>query len=86
MRQKRAKTYRKLMSLYSLTFGFREPYQVLGAHGQARPCFVNELTRLYSGRRILQRYEKLEYRRRQADLYCFARVSQAQYALSSAPA
>jgi U3 small nucleolar RNA-associated protein 23 len=44
MRQKRAKTYRKLMSLYSLTFGFREPYQVLGAHGQARLCFVHELT------------------------------------------
>jgi len=30
MRQKRAKTYRKLMSLYRLSFGFREPYQVLG--------------------------------------------------------
>ena len=30
MRQKRAKAYRKLMSLYSLTFGFRQPYQVLG--------------------------------------------------------
>ncbi|KAI0669979.1 Fcf1-domain-containing protein [Trametes maxima] len=29
MRQKRAKAYRKLMSLYSLTFGFRQPYQVL---------------------------------------------------------
>ncbi|PCH33571.1 Fcf1-domain-containing protein [Wolfiporia cocos MD-104 SS10] len=29
MRQKRAKTYRKLMSLYSLSFGFRQPYQVL---------------------------------------------------------
>ncbi|KAL4064819.1 Fcf1-domain-containing protein [Scleroderma yunnanense] len=29
MRQKRAKTYRKLMSLYRLSFGFREPYQVL---------------------------------------------------------
>ena len=30
MRQKRAKTYRKLMSLYRLSFSFREPYQVLG--------------------------------------------------------
>ncbi|KAF9044892.1 Fcf1-domain-containing protein [Hymenopellis radicata] len=29
MRQKRAKTYRKLMALYSTTFGFRQPYQVL---------------------------------------------------------
>ncbi|KAI6106988.1 Fcf1-domain-containing protein [Pisolithus croceorrhizus] len=29
MRQKRAKTYRKLMSLYCMSFGFREPYQVL---------------------------------------------------------
>ncbi|KAM6498268.1 Fcf1 domain containing protein [Amanita muscaria] len=29
MRQKRAKTYRKLMHLYTLTFQFREPYQVL---------------------------------------------------------
>ncbi|OSD03511.1 PIN domain-like protein [Trametes coccinea BRFM310] len=29
MRQKRAKAYRKLMSLYALSFGFRQPYQVL---------------------------------------------------------
>lgn len=29
MRQKRAKAYRKLMSLYCLSFGFRQPYQVL---------------------------------------------------------
>ncbi|GLB36325.1 putative fcf1 [Lyophyllum shimeji] len=29
MRQKRAKAYKKLMSLYSMTFGFRQPYQVL---------------------------------------------------------
>ncbi|KAI0068472.1 hypothetical protein BV25DRAFT_1773973, partial [Artomyces pyxidatus] len=29
MRQKRAKTYRKLMNMYCLTFGFRQPYQVL---------------------------------------------------------
>ncbi|KAF5377531.1 hypothetical protein D9615_005249 [Tricholomella constricta] len=29
MRQKRAKAYRKLMSLYSMTFGFRQPYQIL---------------------------------------------------------
>jgi len=29
MRQKRAKTYKKRMNMYSTTFGFREPYQVL---------------------------------------------------------
>ncbi|TRM65803.1 Fcf1-domain-containing protein [Schizophyllum amplum] len=29
MRQKRAKSYRKLMSLYHINFGFRQPYQVL---------------------------------------------------------
>ncbi|KAI5121349.1 hypothetical protein M0805_000657 [Coniferiporia weirii] len=29
MRQKRAKTYRKLMHSYCMTFGFRQPYQVL---------------------------------------------------------
>jgi U3 small nucleolar RNA-associated protein 23 len=30
MRQKRAKAYRKLMAMYEMTFGFRQPYQVLG--------------------------------------------------------
>jgi hypothetical protein len=29
MRGKRSKQYRKLMHQYELTFGFREPYQVL---------------------------------------------------------
>jgi len=29
MRQKRAKAYKKLMHLYCMSFGFREPYQVL---------------------------------------------------------
>lgn len=29
MRQKRAKTYKKLMASYSLAHGFRQPYQVL---------------------------------------------------------
>ena len=40
MRQKRAKAYRKLMSLYSMSFGFRQPYQVLGAPPlpHTRPC------------------------------------------------
>lgn len=31
MRQSRTKAYRKLMAMYSTSFGFREPYQVLGA-------------------------------------------------------
>ena len=30
MRGKRSKQYRKLMQSYGMTFGFREPYQVLG--------------------------------------------------------
>lgn len=30
MRAKRSKKYRKLMHQYEMTFGFREPYQVLG--------------------------------------------------------
>lgn len=34
MRQKRAKAYRKLMSLYSMSFGFRQPYQTLGKYRQ----------------------------------------------------
>ncbi|KZW02582.1 Fcf1-domain-containing protein [Exidia glandulosa HHB12029] len=29
MRHKRAKAYRKLMALYAMTYGFRQPYQVL---------------------------------------------------------
>jgi hypothetical protein len=28
---KRSKQYRKLMEKYRMTFGFREPYQVVGA-------------------------------------------------------
>ena len=31
MRGKRSKQYRRLMQQYRLTFGFREPYQVLSA-------------------------------------------------------
>ncbi len=30
MRQKRAKTYRRLMALYTQTFNFRPPFQILG--------------------------------------------------------
>ncbi|WBW75194.1 rRNA processing protein Utp23 [Schizosaccharomyces osmophilus] len=40
MRQKRAKTYRKLMHTYQLTFGFREPYQVL-----VDSDFISDLTK-----------------------------------------
>lgn len=36
MRQKRAKAYRKLMTLYSMSFGFRQPYQVLGTYTHPR--------------------------------------------------
>ena len=32
MRQIRSKAYRKLMSMFSTSFGFRQPYQVLGAY------------------------------------------------------
>ena len=46
MRQKRAKAYRKLMNLYSISFGFRQPYQVLGSvisytHKQTSPTHKN---------------------------------------------
>lgn len=37
MRQKRAKAYKRLMQTYSLTFGFRQPYQVLGAFAHFSP-------------------------------------------------
>ena len=37
MRGKRSKQYRKLMQQYGLTFGFREPYQVLGMHPSHLP-------------------------------------------------
>ncbi|EPX73584.1 rRNA processing protein [Schizosaccharomyces octosporus yFS286] len=40
MRQKRAKTYRKLMHTYQLVFGFREPYQVL-----VDSDFISDLTK-----------------------------------------
>jgi U3 small nucleolar RNA-associated protein 23 len=45
MRQKRAKAYRKLMHVYSMSFGFRQPYQVLGTSTFAPLCQlrINEL-------------------------------------------
>ena len=30
MRHKRAKTYKRAISIYTTAFGFRQPYQVLG--------------------------------------------------------
>lgn len=40
MRGKRSKQYRKLMQQYGLSFGFREPYQVLREPPNARPRFA----------------------------------------------
>lgn len=40
MRAKRSKKYRKLMHQYEMTFGFHEPYQVLGT---LRASFLTEL-------------------------------------------
>ena len=40
MRGKRSKQYRKLMQQYCLTFGFREPYQVLGAFKMTKISFI----------------------------------------------
>jgi len=37
MRQKRAKAYKKLMQLYCMSFGFRQPYQVLGQSISPQP-------------------------------------------------
>lgn len=37
MRGKRSKQYRKLMEQFSMTFGFREPYQVLGKLSRLAP-------------------------------------------------
>lgn len=37
MRGKRSKQYRKLMEQFSMTFGFREPYQVLGELSRLAP-------------------------------------------------
>lgn len=42
MRAKRSKKYRKLMHQYELTFGFREPYQVLGM-ALARSYFTSDI-------------------------------------------
>lgn len=39
MRHSRSKAYRKLMAMYSNSFGFRQPYQVLGACISRQPDF-----------------------------------------------
>ncbi|PIL32042.1 hypothetical protein GSI_06746 [Ganoderma sinense ZZ0214-1] len=43
MRQKRAKAYRKLMSLYSMSFGFRQPYQVLVDSHMCKEATVHKI-------------------------------------------
>lgn len=40
MRGKRSKQYRKLMQQYGMTFGFREPYQVLGMFCKKLPVVL----------------------------------------------
>ncbi|KAL1748903.1 Fcf1-domain-containing protein [Schizophyllum fasciatum] len=43
MRQKRAKSYRKLMSLYHINFGFRQPYQVLVDADMCKAAIDNKM-------------------------------------------
>ena len=43
MRGKRSKQYRKLMQQYRLSFGFREPYQVLSAPALPVPAPLEKL-------------------------------------------
>ena len=43
MRQKRAKTYKRLMELYSRSFGFRQPYQVLVDSSFCTYCTQNQI-------------------------------------------
>ena len=50
MRKKRAKAYKKLMAMYELRFGFRQPYQVLGGFSLLSTVSGGmELTAAYSG-------------------------------------
>lgn len=64
MRGKRAKHYRKLMHRYALTFGFREPYQVLGESSWHRNLFsrqdTSSLLTLLSGRSICTRCRSIQ--------------------------
>ena len=43
MRQKRAKSYRKLMSLYHINFGFRQPYQILVDADMCKAAIDNKM-------------------------------------------
>ncbi|KAH9944452.1 PIN domain-like protein [Epithele typhae] len=43
MRHKRAKAYRKLMSLYAMSFGFRQPYQVLVDSHMAKEASAHKI-------------------------------------------
>jgi hypothetical protein len=47
MRHSRSKAYRKLMAMYSTSFGFRQPYQVLGACISRQPDFGKNFTPHY---------------------------------------
>ena len=38
MRGKRSKQYRKLLERYAIAFGFREPYQIIGALKSVLPA------------------------------------------------
>lgn len=48
MRGKRSKQYRKLMEQFSMSFGFREPYQVLGMSSSELEALLGLLTALQS--------------------------------------
>ena len=48
MRGKRSKQYRKLMEQFSMTFGFREPYQILGVYTMSFTYRINHLLTYYS--------------------------------------
>jgi hypothetical protein len=62
MRGKRSKQYRKLMQQYGLSFGFREPYQVLRKLSPTcQVCARNILISLCrSGRRHYQRFRQVQ--------------------------
>ena len=60
MRQKRAKTYKRVMALYTQTFGFRTPFQILGkfdneawrGRGEAIPRRVPRMEEMSRGSKV----------------------------------
>ncbi|KAG8824859.1 hypothetical protein FRC17_009011 [Serendipita sp. 399] len=63
MRQKRAKAYRKLMAMYELYFGFRQPYQVLGQQSlsfSGRPFMSTNIRLVDSGMCITAQDHKID--------------------------